>query len=363
MKLVADRQSLVRALGLCARAIPGHTPKPVLQSVRLTADDDCLKLDATNLDIYIVGALVDRVDVLEPGVCLGFHSRLSALLKSCDDDTVTIGSSGAGGLVVRTKAGTFCIEGGVPADYPTIPEPPAPAAHVRAADLADALHATAPAVSKEPDQYAITGHMIDERCIVATNRHLLHQAKINVGRIAPDGQAPPVVPKALVNACLAAIAEDEGVDAGLSFASGRFAVRLPRVTVMGSVVEGNFPPYLDIIPKNNDKIYTLCVPETLAALSRVRSFTDEESTSVRLSFSGCEVEIAAKCQSGSGSESVSLASSDGEELEIGFNPQYLADAIGACGADVVSFKASKPNKTAVIEGGSVLALLMPINLR
>ena len=134
-------------------------------------------------------------------------------------------------------------------------------------------------------------------------------------------------------------------------------------TMSTSLVEGTFPPYNDVIPKDSDKKVTLNRDRFFSAVRRAALLTNEESKGVRLAFAAGTLSISSRAPE-MGEAKIDLpVEYGGEAIEIGFNPTYLLDALKVADQETVTFEMKTPNKPGLLKSGpGFLYVVMPVNL-
>jgi DNA polymerase-3 subunit beta len=140
-------------------------------------------------------------------------------------------------------------------------------------------------------------------------------------------------------------------------------VHTPRATLTTNLVEGQFPPYEDVIPKDADRRMTASTGGFLSAVRRASLLATEESKGLRLSFSKNGLVLSTHSPVAGDSTVNFPCKFDGQDLEIGFSPLYLVDALRAANVDEVTFDLLAANRPGLIRGGNFLYVIMPVNLQ
>jgi DNA polymerase III subunit beta len=138
----------------------------------------------------------------------------------------------------------------------------------------------------------------------------------------------------------------------------------PRATLTSNLVEGQFPPYEDVIPKDADKKMTASTADFLSAIRRAALLTTEESKGVRMHFSKKGLVLTSRSPE-SGEATVNFPCKfEGAEVEIGFNPTFLTDALRVVDSDEISLELTAANRPGLLKGGpNFLYVIMPVNLQ
>jgi DNA polymerase-3 subunit beta len=132
-----------------------------------------------------------------------------------------------------------------------------------------------------------------------------------------------------------------------------------------NLVEGTFPPFEDVIPKDQDKKVTFDVEVLRSAIKRAALLTNEESKGVRLSFTDKKLTLTSRApEMGEAEILVEPADYEGDPVEIGFNPAFITDALKVIDAGQVLIELKAPNKPGVLKtGGEFTYVVMPVNLQ
>ena len=366
MKVICDRGALVESLNLVSGVVVARTPKPVLTCVKLSAQTDTgLTLAATDLEVALRYS-TPRVEVTEPGEALVPADKLGQIVRESVDPTLNIETEQE--LIhIKGQDSHFKLMGYPVSDFPPVPQLISDADFEIAADELHRLVAqTVFATARENSRYAINGVLVDREgnklAIVATDGHRLALAKGSCR--GGKGKQSAIVPTKALQLLLRLFNGGEQtvkvqlLDNQIVFAS--------EVAVLTSnLVEGNFPPYEDVIPKDNDKKATLNTGMLTSAVRRAALLTTEESKGVRLSFAKEVLTLTSRApEMGEARIDVECPKYDGETIDVGFNPQYILDALKIVDEDEVTMEFKASNKPGVLKTGSnFLYVVMPVNLQ
>ncbi|MBA7707148.1 Beta sliding clamp [subsurface metagenome] len=135
------------------------------------------------------------------------------------------------------------------------------------------------------------------------------------------------------------------------------------VVISSGLIEGNFPKYEDIIPKDYDKKLTLSTEAVLSAARRAALLTSEESRGIRIAIGKETIVFSGKAPETGDAQVEMGVDYKGEPIEIGFNPQFLIDALRVIQAAEFELELGQPDRPGLIKSGAnFLYVLMPINL-
>jgi DNA polymerase-3 subunit beta len=151
---------------------------------------------------------------------------------------------------------------------------------------------------------------------------------------------------------------------GLQIRENQVIFHTAHATLTSNLVEGQFPPYDDVIPKDTDKKMTASTADFLSAIRRAALLTTEESRGVRLAFNKKGLVLTSRSPE-SGEATINFPCKfEGADIEIGFNPNFVVDALKVVDTDEVSLEMQAPNRPGLLKAGAdFLYVIMPVNLQ
>ncbi len=364
MKVIAQTAALQDALALAGSIVATRTPKPVLQCIKLTATEDALIVSATDLE---VGCRfhVTAVKVEQPGEALIPADRLSGIVRESQDDSLTLETEKQT-VHLRGSGSHFKVLGYDPGEYPAVADFTEDADfQVAGAELRAMIGRTLFATAKAHSHYAISGVLWEaagkKLQLVATDGHRLAQAKGTLTHPATR-EITAIIPAKLMNLINRFGADaEEAIEVKVQ--ENQVLLRTARAVLVSTLVQGNFPKYADVIPANCDRKATVATGEFEHRIRQAALLTNEESRGIKLAFSASQVDLTSRAPETGEAEIHCPISLEGEGVEIGFNPQFLLDALKVIDSDQLTLEMSAPNKPAVIKSGtSFLYVLMPVDL-
>jgi len=371
MKLICDRAALVDVLALVNGVIAARTPKPVLECVRLDAAGGVLTRSGTDLEAALRVAS-SRVDIQQDGAALLPADKFTQICRNTVDSTLAIDVKDDV-ATIRGEGTRFTIYGHSPSEFPAIPDPGNldPDFAIDAGSLALLIERTIFATARENSRYAINGVLIKRSGkhveFVATDGRRLALAKGKC-KSTNDAESQCIVPTKALNLLLKLASDSESMVA-VSMDENRAVFTIgeageEQAMLSTNLVEGAFPPYQDVIPKDLDKKAQFDVGTLETAVRQAALLTNEESKGIRMSFSSDGLSISSRApELGEAEINVPLSKYEGGELEIGFNPSFITDALRHVEDDEVSLELKAPNKPGLIKSGNeFLYVLMPVSL-
>jgi DNA polymerase III subunit beta len=364
MHVIVNRNALLEVLNVAAGIVASRTPKDVLKCVRLTTVKDGLLITATDLE---VGLRVDvrQVEVKKAGEALVPADKLMSITRESTDETLALEMEEQT-CHIRGQDSHFEIYGQDPKDFPPVPELEGePDIEIAVDLLAGLIEKTIFAVAKENTRYAINGVLWEKSgkklSLVATDGRRLARALGSVEK-ASSNDGHMIVPSKTVHVLQRILANVEG-NVAIRFSQNQVVIGCGNYVLSSALVEGHFPNYNEVIPKDNDKKIELNTAEFHSAVRRAALLTNEQSKGVRLAFSREQLVLSSRApEQGEATISTSIDYS-GEPIEIGFNPTFLSDALRAAGTDTVVLELKEANRPGVIKSGTdFLYVVMPVNL-
>lgn len=360
-----NRNDLVRELSLALGAVERRSTIPILQNVKLEANDfGHLAITATDLEIGITSRC--EATVKAPGVATLPAKRLLDYVRLLPDGAVEIKFTDTWWATItagraRTRIAGFSVE-----SFPELPTPSETRCAIPLKQLARLIQQTQYAISVEESRFTLNGALLeadgDHLRMVATDGHRLTIAEIPAPDVKIEGKQ--LVPRKALQEIvrLAGIAE---ADATVEFSADEnhlfFGVGDRILTVRR--MTGNFPDYQRVLPKQFTGTAIVNRQEMKDALNRVRNFADERSRAVTVAVNGEAIQVASKSTETGESEDAVAAEITGESLTIGFNADYLLDFLGATDAEKVALHTKDANSamqlTPANGDGRYLCVVMP----
>ncbi|MDG1360647.1 MAG: DNA polymerase III subunit beta [Phycisphaerales bacterium] len=369
MKLVCSRDALAEALAIAGSVVISRTPAPVLLCLKLEAKDGLLHISATDTEIGLLLGVAE-VDVREEGVALIPADKLNQIVRASSDDSLSIEVS-KNIATITGRDSKFKVFGFDPEEFPGVPTfEDEHEFEMGAGTLRRLIGRTVFATAVENSRYAINGVLIERTGrnlrLVATDGRRLAVARGECVTSAEEDLTSIVPTKALNVLNRLMNDPDEPVRVRRDRNQILFQVGSgPAAPVLSSnLVEGSFPPFEDVIPKDQDKKVNFKTVELASAVRRAALLTNEESKGVRLAFAEDGLTLSSRApEMGEAEIKVESEAYAGDPIEIGFNPSYLTEGLKHADSETILIELKAPNKPGVIKvGGDFTYVVMPVNL-
>jgi DNA polymerase-3 subunit beta len=369
VKLTIQQEDLQKALSVVAGVVPAKTPLPILTSILMDAQEGLLRLSATNLDVSVM-TVADNVTVKRPGRIAVPAAKFIAFARSLTAGEVAVEEK-SGRLTVAAGKAVF-EEPGMNADeFPALPSlSNARGLKVPAAALCDMIKSTAYAISRDETRPALMGILWEVKSngmrMVATDAHRLARINRSFGWDVREDRNLIADTQGLLH--LLRLAEsEESVEIFLG--PNQLSFRIGGTELHTRLLDGPFPDYEAVIPRQNDRLVTVDRELFLHAVRRVSITADRMTCQIKLGIERGRMELSATGTDGSRSEDEIQVAYDGDVIEVGFNFNYLQDILRNLGEDSIQM-AMKDAQSAVLitpvtgdeAARDVLCLLMPLRL-
>lgn len=388
MKVICERAALNDAVNQVSSVVAGRTPKPQLTCVKITAEKQggVGRVTLTGTDAEISLRLsVDRVDVSHAGEALVPADKLKQIVAAEDSDATLTIETDAESCSIRGQDARFKILGYPPAEFPPVPTFASIAPQAKtvfnhpAGSLANLVARTLFATARENSRYAINGVLMKRDGkrleMVATDGRRLAIARASLVGAEKDAHAAAcIIPSKALSTLQRLVADPEEpvriaiTDTQVLFNFGAADDKTEgRACLVSNLVEGAFPPYEEVVPKEQDKVVTFDRDVMASAVKRAALLTNEESRGVRMEFNPADkqVKIASRApEMGEAEITVDLADYKGDSIALGFNPTFITEALKVIDDPRVIIELKSPSKPGVIKVGTeFLYVVMPVNLQ
>jgi len=365
MKIECIKEQLEEALNKADKIAGKNITLPVLSGLYLDARQNTLSIKATNLDLGISTNL--PVKVIEPGsVVVPAHVISSFISSLSKDRNVTISTKNQV-LEIKTQATKTSIKTLSSEDFPVIPEIDDDKTFSMPArdiifGLKSVMYAAATgSIKPELSSISIT-HEGEFLVFAATDSFRLAEKKIRIKKVPHFKQI--LIPQK--NAAEIIKIFDKGEeDISISIQEHQMALRSQNVYLTSRIIEGTFPNYKQIIPKETTSKAVLLKQDLINSLKTSLIFSDTfNQLTLKLSPKSKTFEIESKNATvGESTHSVDSVL-EGEDISINVNHRYFTDCFQSINTDSISLNFSGVSKPIIVQGvgdASFLYLVMPMN--
>lgn len=368
MKLTVSRETFLARLGVAVRGASTRSAIQTLSGVLLRVEDAKAELQATDMELGVRVQLETQESA--PGQAVVPGRLLLDVVRSLPRDELTLEyRSSHQDVEVVSGPARFHLRTLPTEDFPKLPEAPAEGSlTVPAGAFVDTIARVARAASRDETRPHLTGVLVtaseSELRMVATDSYRL-SVKETALESALGGTLEANVPARTLQE-LGRIASGGGAESiGVAALENQVVFTIEDVVLSSRLVEGRFPNYQQLLPESYEHELRVSREELLEVVRRV-GLLAQKNAPLRLRFSEGTLDVSAQTPDvGEASESLPVPF-NGEELEIGFNPEFFRDGLEIAESEELILKLISPLRPGLIESGEDDAgfryLVMPIRL-
>ena len=338
-----------------------------LSNILVEASSDGLRLAGTDLDIAVSTVVPAEVD--EEGTVTLPARKLVEIVRELPSAAIRITSTGEQRVQLECGRSRFKLLGIPKEEFPSFPPVDfADSWTVTSGDLQKLINHVAFAASTEESRPILNGVLWelrpDRMRMVATNGHRL--ARMDVPISGGDASAELIVPPKALEQVRRLFGPSDEI--GIARSDNHLGFKCSSTLVFTRLIEGPYPNYEQVIPKENDKVATVDRHVLSSALRRVGVVASDQTHRVRLAFDKDVLRFSVNTPDlGEAQDEIAIGY-EGELLEIGFNANYLLDILKYMPTDEVRLTLKAPERAATIEPddwddpATYLCLVMPLRL-
>jgi len=368
MRFTISREKLQEGLTAVTATIPAKTTLPVLANILVETTERGIRLSGTDLDIAVSTEVA--ADVEATGAITIPAKKLSEIARELPPSPVKIAAAGEQRVTLDCGRSHFKILGLPKDEFPSFPAVRFNESwRIRSGELQKLISHTSFAVSTEESRPILNGVLWELRPemmrMVATNGHRLAKMELPVKTAASPSSDLIVPPKALEQV-RRLFPEDEELE--IARGENHLGFRSPFTSVFTRLIEGPYPPYDQVIPRDNNRIAIADRASLMSALRRMSVIASDQTHRIRLSFNAALVRFSVQTPDlGEATDELPIRF-NGDPLDIGFNANYLLEILRYIPTEEVKLTFKAPERAATLEPegwsdpASYLCLVMPLRL-
>lgn len=368
MRFTIAREKLQEGLSAVAASVPAKTTLPVLANLLVETTDRGIRLSGTDLDMAVSTELMADVDV--QGAITIPAKKLVEIVRELPAAPVKLSSTGEQKVTLECSRSKFKLLGLPKDEFPSFPVIRfSESWRIKSGDLQKLITHTAFASSTEESRPILNGVLwelrSDQMRMVATNGHRLAKMEIPIVAKGIPSSDLIIPPKALEQIRRLFPAEEE-----LEVARGdnHLGFRSPFTAVFTRLIEGPYPNYEQVIPKDNDRIALADRNALIQALKRMSVIASDQTHRIRMSFNSGMLKFSVQTPDLGEAQDELPINFEGDALDIGFNASYLLEILRNLPTDEVKLTFKAPERAATVEpvgwndSARYMCLIMPLRL-
>ncbi len=365
--LKATQDKVLSVLQSVAGIVERRHTLPILANVLIRKTGSALQLTTSDLEIQIRTTAELDGDTGNFTTTVGARKLIDILRTMPSDQTVSLESSQSK-LILKGGKSRFTLQSLPAEDFPLVQEAAnfGPAFNVPQKTLKELLHQVSFAMAVHDIRYYLNGILFvaegKQLSLVATDGHRLAFASATLDVEVPRQEV--ILPRKTVLELQRLLSDKEGA-IDMQFANNQAKFTFDGMEFVTKLVEGKFPDYNRVIPKNHKNTITMGRTALLATLQRTAILTSEKFKGVRLNLEPGVLRVASS--NAEQEEAVDELEIDynGDAIEIGFNVTYLIDALTNMDQDMVQVDLADSNSSALItipDNTSFKYVVMPMRI-
>jgi len=342
MEFTVRKFDLLQELTLIQGVVERKTTIPILANVLVRASDGDLGILATDLEIGLRS--VCPVKVTTAGSMTLPAKRLYEIVRALPDKEIKFKRGDGNWVTVTCGTSRFRIAGLPQEDFPALAEPKGKTIKIDPAVLSKLITRTVFSISTEDSKYTLSGALMLIKpgaiTMVATDGHRLAHIEKTEAFEDVSEEIRVLVPKKAMGELVKMVAENEETSGKIEFSrdDNHLFFDMGRRLLVARMLTGQFPNFEAVLPRNNDRTVLIEREDIAGAIRRVAILSDERSRTVRLSLGKGTLEVTASHSDlGEAHETLEVNYSK-EELQVGFNYQYLLDFLTIADENQISFE-------------------------
>ena len=365
MKLTTEREKLLVPLQAVIGVVERRQTMPVLANVLLSVRDGQLSITATDLEVELVAATGIAVpeggDITVPG------RKFLEILRSLPDKVPVSLAVDGEKVVIKAGRSRFSLVTLPAADFPVIDDINAQqTVQIPRKELQRLLEKTHFSMAQQDVRYYLNGMLleVDGQSLraVATDGHRLALCETALGMRAKNSQQVIVPRKGVLE--LQRVLNDEG-SADVAIGTNHVRAQIGDVRFTSKLIDGRFPEYSRVIPAAASNAIRADRDLLRQALQRTAILSNEKYRGIRITVKGNILTVQAHNPEQEEAEEEIEVAYEGNDLEVGFNVNYLLDALSAIDGQEVELGLTDSNSSCLIRSpgnASARYVVMPMRL-
>ena len=368
MKFTIAKDQLVPPLQLLSGAVEKRQTLPVLANLLIKVENGVLAITATDLEIEMSVNLPLQGEYLDGDITVPAR-KLVDICRSLSADKPINFNLDDNRLKIQSGRNRFSLSTISAQEFPNIEDSIFTTKfHIKSQTLKELIDKTQFAMAQQDVRYYLNGMLFEidgnKLLTVATDGHRLALSKLYLDESATDDLVQAIVPrKGVMEAAKLLSSSDNTCKVELN--SNHIRISLGGYVFTSKLVDGRFPDYDKVLPKNAERILVSDRESIKDAFSRASILCNEKFRGVRLMLNKEKLTIHANNPEQEEAEIELDVEYSDEEMEIGFNVSYLVDALNAIKTESVKFNLGDSNSSVLIESSEdsdSLYVVMPMRL-
>ncbi len=368
MKFKVTREALLKPLQQVTGVVERRQTLPVLSNVLLQVEEDRLSMTGTDLEVEIVARV--NLSGAEQGEITVPARKLTDICRELPENAQIDIRLAEQRLIISSGRFTSALSTLPANDFPNVEKSTSEMSLTfESKSFKRLIDRTSFAMAQQDVRYFLNGMLVeftgDRVRTVATDGHRLAMSSFVIENgIENETTQQVIVPRKGVLELQRMLGEISG-DVRMTIGSNHLCAETSEFTLTTKLVDGRYPDYDRVIPKDGDKVVFADRVELKQALSRTAILSNEKFRGIRVNLSSGVLQLSANNPDQEEAEETVSVDYEGEALEVGFNVVYLQDVLGVLENDKVKITLHDSNSSALLEESEEedsIFVIMPMKL-
>jgi len=357
MKFSVNQQDLQKSLNYCQGVIEKRSTLPILSNILLDASNSRLTITATDLDLIFINE-IKNIEIHEEGKTTTTSSILYDIIRKLSSGKkINFSFSGENKLQLESDKSIFHLNCIASSEFPITDENfNENQFSIEAKSLLKLLNKCKFSVSNDETRHYLSGiffhqTQIDDKNFLTAASTDSH--RMSVSKVRLDNKIdfePVILPKKTIFQLCSLLEDFEG-NVKISNIKSKIKFELNNSVLISKLIDGKFPNYIQVIPKNNQKKLEIDLNLFLNSVDRVASVSLDKKDGVKFNLTKDKLNLSVNnANSGDGKESLSVKFD--HELDISFNSRYLLDVASQLDGDKIEIFLNETGSPALIKDPS-----------
>jgi DNA polymerase III subunit beta len=370
MEFDISRRTFLEAVQKTLGIVEKKTTMPILNNVLIKTDGPGLTIAATDREISLVASY--DADVISPGEITLSAKKMAEMLREIQGDLIHFRASEQHLVTMTCEKLIYRIPGIAADEFPRMADVPDDMVFypLQAEVLRELIRKTAFAMSQDEARKTLNAvylETVDEETgkrikMVATDGHRLATCQFDLEGPFFEIDGGIIIPRKGIMEIRKLVEEEEG-QVAIGIQQGMFTVKTVNAVLKVSLIEGEYPDYRRIIPAEEEVTLCIAKDQLLHALRRMNVMSSDRYNGVIMTLFGNKIVLNSNNPDvGEANDEIEVAY-EGKEITIGYNVNYILEAVEAIDEDTMEFTVGvgmKPSKVKPVGSDRYLCIVMPL---
>ena len=368
MKIICSKESILKVLGIAESVISTKNSISILSNVLIETINGKVKISASETSLNFFAEI--NAEIIEEGSVSVYCNRLYSIIRKMDGDEIDIESNDQNVVSVKPKDSNKCnynLKGIDSAKFPPIKlSDDLNFFSIKQTIFTEMTRKTIFSVSASESRRFVSGILFEKTDnnikMISTDGKRLAFISKEVSSLNIDNYSIIVPIKILTE--ILKLCSDNG-DIQIAFSNKNISMKIDNFNFISNLLEGNFPPYEKVIPKDQTGYLLVDKKVFYSSLDRISLMGDKESHKIILSISKNQMKIFTENIAFGSGEEIIPVEYDGEKLNIALNYSFVTEVLNVISKEKVIIEFKDPQSTITIrekDDNDYIYIMMPMSI-